>query len=1082
MAFVHLHGHGQHSLLDGVGTEKQRAARAVELGQPALCLTDHAVMSGLMHHMRACSDPDVGSGIVPLCGVEVYYRPHRKPFDKSNFEFFHMLLIAKDAVGWRNLKLLTSEAYRSGFYRRPCVDDELLAKWGEGLIILTGCFSSFIPRAILDGDEQRAIAHMRFLESVAGDDVFFEIQPHDLDEQRLINRGIVDLAARFGKPLVATRDQHWVYPEEDWGTTQDIALMIQTKQTYAGREKKRAEGKSVYEFHAKGLHMSSEQEMYDDLVGNHPDLPRPVIAESLANTVEVVNRTSPILVDSSDKLPRFTKKDASGQERPVEDPQALLREWCESGLWKIGKFHDPAYRERLDFELEIIERFHYANFFLITADFVRYAKSLGRDPGVGRGSAGGSIVAYTSGITAVDPIAYGLLFERFLNYSRKGMPDIDIDFAPEDIPILKKRLKEKYGEDRVVDMIAHGTFASRKAIKDVGRCFDINVGTLNAVTKTIDDKIADEPLTEIAQINSTVAQFAAEYPEVWKHACRLQGQVATISEHPAGVVLSDRPLDQLMPVMKKAVDDDYMVTAWGEAADYTIISKLGFLKLDLLVVNELAKHRYAVEIIKERTGEDVDLLALPPMRDPYAVDENVMENFRRGLLHGVWQFGGSSGIGNLVRKVAPENIFHLAAIAALYRPATLQKGMHEEYAERRHGRDFDYWHPSVMPVLEQTYGVVAFQEQVMKVVELVGGFSLVEADDVRRIMSKEYRQKGDAAKGRLGAYRERFLDHAERVLGIPREFGDEIFSNVATWSGYGFNLTHAVEYSLMAYQDVWLKTYYPDAFYAALLSKQIPQHAEKKKTFVDKTIREARVPKLPTETTGLEVLPPDVNNSGSGFTVTDDGIRYGLGQIKGIGPAGAKELLIHRPYSSPEEITAKTGKAVNAGTVKSLIAAGALDRFGARDDMSEDEKADAEHEKLGVAISSMMRFSWLVPILEERAHSEHQVAEAPHGKGLVVAGDIIGGKEINTRSGPALKIEVALGPNVYKCSFAPWHYTDRVLEIVDADQPVIIEGAKDANYDCVQVDRIELAAEVYPPPPAESAGGVNMEVMMGATT
>lgn len=1050
MALVHLHGHGHHSLLDGVGTELQRAKRAAELGQPAIALTDHANLSGQMYHRRACMDREKGVGIMSIHGVETYFRPSRLPHEKSNFEFFHMVLLAKNGIGWRNLMLLTSEAYRSGFYRKPCIDLELLEKYSEGVIASTSCFSGWVPRAIVAGDSTEAMRRARVLQSYFGDDLYFAIQPHDMDEQREINKGVVNIAAELGAPVAAEQDQHYVEPEH-WDT-QDIALMIQTRQTFNKRQTKRDAEEKVYEFHAKTLYITAEDEMQKMFVDWHPDLPVSLVRESIGNTEAIANRCVPFFIDTSEKLPTYFDK-VPGD---VPDERALLRKWSMEGLTNLGLDQDERYVTAVDRELDIFEEIGMIPFFLITADMMRFARDHKISVGPGRGSAAGSVVCYATSITFADPIAYELLFERFINKDRRGMPDIDIDFDPERVAEVENYIIDKYGKERVVNLISFQTFGAKRALKDVARVFDVDNGIVNAVTKQIDDKLTDERLEDLRDMIQAVAKFAEENPEVWTHACRLQGQVAGIGEHPAGLVVGDVDnLAERLPLMKKAKDDDYMVTAWGESADYTVISKLGLLKIDMLRIKELTKQRYALDIIEEQTGERPDLLRLDVSKDAYAVDEDVMENFRLGLTQGIWQFGGSAGFTNLLRKIRPQNILHLAAANALYRPG-VDTDMRNEFAGRKNGEiDWEYWHPAVEPFLASTFGILTYQEQVMRIVEVIGGFTPLEADDVRRIISKEYRQKGGAAKVTIDRLRARFVKYATETLGMSAEFANMIFDMVGGFAEYSFNFSHALVYALISYHDMWLKTKYPTAFYAAQLS--YPPSGDRKIGYFDKNIREAR-------TQGIKILPPDINESNVGFTVTKDGIRFGLQQVKGIGPVAAKEIMAKRPFANVDEVLEKTDRSVDRGSTKAMMECGAFDRWGARTLMSQEEKSNFERERLGVSLSIQDRIASYAPYISERCHTEAEVEEALHGAPIMIGGEVISGDERLTRNGKIYCVlEVAFGANTYRLKLWSNVYLPN-KEILDTEEPLIFRGWKDGSWDQVVVDEVQRISELYTPP------------------
>jgi DNA polymerase-3 subunit alpha len=1086
-----LHAHDEWSLLDGVASALDGAKRAAECGHVALAKTNHGSLSGTIHHMEACHEV----GIMPIVGVEAYYRPKRitnvevkrrrdRGIDVSEYhEYYHMILLARNLKGWKSLMRLTSEAYRSGFYRYPCVDDELLDKWNEGLIISTTCIKGFIPQAILRGDWDAVQDHARKLKRWAGEYWYVELQPHDFDDQRAVNLLLPNIAQSNGQPIVAAKDAHFPRPED--AKTQKISVMIRTRDSFAKQQKKQAEiGDDFYDLSApETCYIGTAEDTAGLFRKFHPNLEPSIVDQAIANTGEVANWITPFLLDRSPKVPRFMSS--------ADESYRKLKELVYQGIKDKGHGDEPEYFKQADHELKILRNKDFCDFFLITWDFVKWARSTDPLPplkddngkllppeedsffrytalGGGRsrpclisvrGSAGGSVVSYALRIIAINPITWGLRFERFLNPDRDGLPDIDLDFSKQDADLVKEYIKRHHGRDKVYDMIAHGTMQAKAAIKRVAIVYDIDHAEINQLTKSIDKGDNDEDIADLRQSIKDLDRFFDRHPEVYEHASKLQRSIGTISEHAAGVVLSNRPLDELMPVMKKSAADDYLVTAFGEASDTQIVSSLGFLKLDLLVVIELAKLAYAIDLIGKNYDVEYDVDAIPGFEDPYNVDVKTMELFQRGLLMGVFQYGGSAGITALTKRLAPENHLHLCAINAIYRPATLATGVADEFVDRRHNPDLiEYWDPSVEPFLRETNGMMIYQEQVMDVLVALGGFSPARADSVRKIMSKWYRAKGDIAEQKLGTHREDFISQAASVMSGGRTAAENVWHFMGGFSDYSFNKSHAAQYELLGYADANIKARYPDCFYASLLTfpPSKIKKPEERKPFYAKTIREAKL-------LGVDVLPPDVNESMHGFTVTKDGLRFGLGSISGLGPASVDDIIQGRPFGSLGEViewTSRKGAKCNAGGRKHLGAAGALDRFGARDDLTEDERQEGEERKLGVVLSKHDTIGPMRDGLARLIHTQAEFEELPHGSPVVIGGEIIGGKEVSTRKGPSLKLDVAFGSDEYKASWAPWDYGDHVREVIDKDEPVVIRGAKDSAYDCVQVDKIELAKDV----------------------
>jgi DNA polymerase-3 subunit alpha len=1053
VSYVELHKHSTWSLLDGVGTAKHGALRAAELGHPALAMTEHAVLSGVVHHIDDCREV----GITPIVGLEGYYRERRQPFDKaSNWEYFHMLLLAKNIKGWRSLSLLSSEAYRSGFYRKPCFDDELLDKWSEGLFISTSCVSGFIPRAILRGDADAVKRHCEKLTRWVGDDWYFEIQPHDFEDLQIVNREIVSLAQAYGRPVVVARDAH--APDQSWIQTQHVSVKMRTKGSMVTAPRKEGEPDEKYEMLAADTaYIASAEQTLEDFRRYHPQLNERVVAEAIRNTGHIAGQIVPWLMDRSSKMPRFHDTDEA-------DYQALRRQVF-AGLDQLGHADDPRWIADVEKELKIFREKRFCAFFLLLAAMVRWLRSpdplpaTAEDPnplpkkpqkvGLGRGSAGGCRTAYALRITLINPVSYDLSFERFLNPDRSGLPDVDIDLTREGAELAKEWLKRNNGDDRVFDLISHGTMGPKAALRRVGMVYEIPHAQLNTLSKLLPD---EGELEVIVEELPELQRYAEEHPDAWQHSVRMQGSIGTQSEHAAGVIVARDPIERLMPVMKKSAKDDYLVTAFGNSADKEIVADLGYLKVDLLVVVALARQQYAEELIRRVHGADVDLDRLPALEDPRDVDAKTMDIFATGRIRGVFQWDGFSNMASITKKIKPETIFHLAAANAGVRPGVSRSI--DEYVRRRHGAEFEYWDPSVEPALAETYGLPLYQEQIMAIFQHLGGYSASEADTVRRIMGKYYRIKGDVAAQMLGAYEEQFVANAASVCKGGRPIAERIWDSCGRSSEYLFNKSHADEYSLIAYVDAWLKAHYADAFYASLLTfppawVKKPEH---RNSFYERTVREAR-------SFGVDVLPPDVNESDESFTITGSAVRFGFKGLKGLGPAMIADVLTNRPFESLEDMADRL-VACNAAGRHALAQAGALDGFGARANLTEEERAQFEEDRVGVALSTPDRLSDVREDLRRLVHSQDDVEAAPNGQALVVGGEIISGREVSTRKGPSLKLVVAFDADEYSVSVAPWFYDDALREIIASDEPIVVRGAKDTAWDCISADEIKPAREV----------------------
>jgi DNA polymerase-3 subunit alpha len=804
-----LHAHSTWSLLDGVGSAEAGAQRAADLGHPFKVMTEHAVLSGVDHHMDACRDV----GIQALVGLEAYYRRQRvsnvqiEAMRKNGedverfFEYFHMVLIAKDVRGWRSLKLLSSQSFRDGFYRKPCIDDELLDRWHEGLIASTSCVSGYIPRAILRGDDTAVREHAADLDRWFGEDWYFEIQPHGFEDLQIVNREAVSLAQSLGRPVVATRDAH--APDDTWVETQHVSVMMRLKGSMVREARKEHEADEKYDLRiADTAYIASEDQTREDFQRHHPGLDARVVDEAISNTGWVASRCVPWLMDRTPKMPRYCDS--------YEDDDAELRRRVFAGLERRGHADKPNYVAAVEKELLLYRERNFSAFFLWVDEMIRWLRSpdglppCAWDPhpnpaktpekvGLGRGSAGGCRVAYALGITLMNPENYDLSFERFLNPDRGGMPDIDVDLTSRGAELAKEWFKRRKGPDKVYDMIAHSTFGAREALRRVGMVYaptdKVELrewhARMNALTKNIPDDETGLDLDSLRAHIPALAEFAENQPKVFAHAARLQDGNSKITEHASAIVISDMPLDEIVPVMKKSAKDDYLVTAFGNSAEKETISDLGLLKLDLLVVVALARQAYAEQLVARVHGVDLNLDLLPALEHPDAADPGAMEIFCLGAKNGIFQWDGKSNMASLTKRIKPTTISHLAAANAGVRPGVSQHI--ESYVRRRHGEVFDYWDPAVAPALKETFGLPLYQEQIMAIFQLLGGYTAGEADIVRRIMGKYYRIKGGVAAEMLATHRSRFVENAALACQGGRSMAEMIWDFCGSSSEYLFN-------------------------------------------------------------------------------------------------------------------------------------------------------------------------------------------------------------------------------------------------------------------------------------------------------
>jgi DNA polymerase-3 subunit alpha len=919
MAFVHLHRHSEFSRLDGVGSAKQYAERAAELGQHALAQTDHGTLSGALHHIVACRNPmdkgkrvREGDSIMPITGVEAYFRPNRA--NKITRKAWHLCLFAKNLKGWHNLLRIVSMAYQEiedggGHYQRPCVDYELLSRYHEGLIASSACFQSWLAQLIKDGDDVAVGSYIDTMRNLFGEDFWIEIMPHDFDDQRTLNLDLISIAQEHGIGLIATNDAH--FPYKEWAETQRMAKIMGEQKTLEKVAKDVEAGKADYLAElTPTLYLAHEEEMRLWFEKHHPQIPPKVVDESIANTVLFTQGLTPFMLNQDLKLPKVTESPSHSEK--------ILREWIEEGLGKIaarGVQDFSEYEKRVESEFAILKSKGVLDYFVMVGEVVRWCKEQGIRVGLGRGSAAGCLVSYCIGITAIDPIAYGLLFERFLNPERKGLPDIDLDFDSERRDEVKAFIASRYGQDHVADIITHATFQPRKVIQDLCRAFDLPYIEAHDLTDSIEIRQDDEETTleQLLPINEKLQVFKTKYPHIWEHALRLEGSIANAGKHAAGIIITPKPIVEYMALERGKKGD--LVTSWSDAADFSVISDYGFVKLDALGITGLSKHEYACKLIEERTGEKVDLNALPALYGSRLVDDEVMQGFRDGWTIGIFQFGGK-GITNLLRDIQPDNILDLTAANALYRPGPMKGGVTWEYPKRKKNAFLrSFWHEIVKPILVETYGLIAYQEQVMEISKQIGGFSGAEADDLRKAMGKLYRIKGGrAAKDFMGQFESKWFEGAAE-RGIERKIADEIWHKMLEFGHYGFNKSHSASYALQAYQDMYLKVKYPAEFYAAFLTYE--DDADKSKA----ALREARL-------RGIDVLLPDVNLSNEGYAVDDEGrLVLGLAAIKGVGNSAAQQIIKGRRYSSFDDFLQRAGSRVPH---RELIESGALDSLADR--------------------------------------------------------------------------------------------------------------------------------------------------------
>ncbi len=873
--FAHLHCHSHYSLLDGANRIPSMVKKVRESGMNALAMTDHGNLYGALEFYSECK----AGGVNPIIGYEAYIAPGRR-FDRSATRMkeasFHLTLLAMNQQGFKNLVKLASAAFLEGFYYRPRIDKEILELYSEGLICLTGCASSELSHLLLAEKKAAAEDLLAWYTRVFGDRVYLEIQDSGIEIQKLCLEATVDVANRLGMPLVATNDAHYLNKSD--ASAHDILLCVNTR-TNRTDEKRMKLGS--HEFHLR-----TPEEMYAAF---------PTLGEAVARSQEIANRVDIQLDLTKRHFPVFKPPE---QKTDVQ----YLRELCEAGLnWRYGDPPDQKYVDRLNFELAVIEKMGYSSYFLIVWDFARFARE-NQIPCTARGSACGAIVAFLLGLSDVCPIKYDLLFERFLDPSRTEAPDIDIDFCRDRRQMVIDYVKQKYGEANVAQIGTFGTLKAKAAIRDVGRAMGVPLSRVDQIAKMVPEG-PKVKLKEVLEENPELAgeyEADAEIRELIDFALQLENLARSAGTHAAGVVIADRPLDEYVPLQRITGKEDTL-TQWTE------VEKAGLLKMDFLGLRNLSILDKAVKNVKRHRGLDLRPIDLP------LDDQETFELLQRGETKGIFQLE-SGGMRDLLTKMKPDKFEDIIATSALYRPGPLEGGMVMTYVDVKHGRQpLPRMHPLVDAVLDETYGVMVYQEQVMRILNRVGGIELSSAYACIKAISKK---KADI----INRSREQFITGAQQ-RDMPAEQATELWALIEKFAGYGFNKSHSTAYGSIAYQTAYLKAHYPQEFMAALLSCGM-ESSERISEHVDDCRRMK-----------IHVRPPSVNESDVEFTVVGDELSFGLGAIKGLGEAVVtaivEERTAHGPYRSIYDLAERhDGKTISKGVLEILVKSGALDCLG----------------------------------------------------------------------------------------------------------------------------------------------------------
>jgi DNA polymerase-3 subunit alpha len=1100
--FVHLHLHTEYSLLDGAISVDNLIKKAVDLRMPAVAVTDHGnLFSALDFYQKAMK-----AGVKPIIGCEIYVAPGSRfdktaPHGQNEEASYHLILLARNKQGYKNLFKLVTAGYLEGFYYRPRIDKELLRAHGEGLIGLSACLGGEVPALLLQNRYEDARKTALEYQSILGAENFYlELQDNGIPEQDTVNRELIKLSKETGIPVVATNDCH--YLDRDDHKAHDALLCIQTGKTVKEPNRLR--------FSSETFYMKTPEEMKRAF--SH-------IPEAISNTVKIAERCNLEIELGKYHLPHFPVPEGYTRE-------SYMAELAEKGLEErfaeiesvrgSGGIDKARYRDRLQFEIKMIEKMGFAGYFLIVADFIRYAKERGIPVGPGRGSAAGSLVAYSLRITDLDPLPYNLLFERFLNPERISMPDIDVDFCQDRRDEVLKYVTEKYGQDHVTQIITYGTMLAKGVIRDVGRVLDIPYAEVDKVAKLVPNKLnitLEEAMEQEPKLRETIKK-EPRMAELMEIALSLEGQVRHASKHAAGVVISQEPLTEYLPLFKTPKDE--ITTQF----DMNAVEKIGLVKFDFLGLRNLTVIRKAEDMINQR------LQKAPLARvEPFSVgripldDARTYELLGRGETAGIFQLE-SSGMRDIIIKMKPQCFEDLIALVALYRPGPLGSGMVDDFIKRKKGATrITYELPQLEPILKDTYGVIVYQEQVMQIASALAGYSLGEADILRRAMGKKKPEE-------MAKQKERFMRGAEEKK-INKAKAEKIFDLMAKFAEYGFNKSHSAAYALISYQTAYLKAHYPVEYMAALLTSEV-QDTDK----VVKYIYEARQ-------MGIEILPPDVNESRWDFTVVEahergavepgstiGSVRFGLAAVKNVGISAIEAMIEAREargkFRSLADFCRNVDqRRVNRRVIEALIKCGAFDGTGARraqmtdaiDMMMEqaakhqrqeaigqvsifDSLGEAkdpglpnvpewkesqllafEKESVGFYISGHPLAAFEADMKRYATATTETLEQVPDGKDVTICGIIAGLKQKITKKNEKMAImnledlsgtvEVIVFPDLYKSS----------QHLLLTDTPIIVAGQLDKSEqgNKIKAMRLHLLSDV------RKKGTTRVDISMNAT-
>lgn len=1047
--YVPLHLHSEYSLLDGAIRIKELVEQATAFKMPAVALTDHGNLFGVIDFYRQVTK----AGIKPIIGCEVYVAPRtrfeKRPPTEAHETTFHLILLAKDNHGYRNLVSLVTKAYTEGFYYKPRIDKDLLSEYGTGLIGLTSCLKGEVPyylqRGMFDRAREKALEYKHIL---GPENFYIEVQNNDLSEQEEVNRRLIELARNLEIGVVATNDCHYLRKED--AKAHDILLCIQTGKTVGDKDR---------------LHLNSDGFYFkspDEMKNAFKEIP-----EAILNTRAIAERCNVEFTLGANLLPVYRIENG-------QTPDIMLEKLAYEGLDKKFKPEsEPIYRERLRKELDMIKKMRYASYFLVVWDFISYAKKQGIPVGPGRGSAAGSLVSYCLGITDIDPVQFNLLFERFLNPERVGMPDIDVDFCKDRRSEVISYVAEKYGKDHVAQIITFGTMAAKAAIRDVGRALDFPYGEVDKIAKlvpntlniTIEDTLKAEP--QMKHLYDTTPRIK----ELIDTAIRLEGLCRHASTHAAGVVISPTPLTDYTPLYKNPADGSIMTQF-----DMGSIEKIGLLKFDFLGLKTLTIIEKTLHYMRDN-GKDILL------KDISFEDKKTYDLLSSGNTIGIFQFE-SAGMRELLVKISPSRFEDLIAIVALHRPGPMGSGMIDDFIKRKKGKiPVKYALPQLKEILDNTYGVILYQEQVMRIANELANFTMGQADILRKAMGKKRPEEMEKQK-------KVFVEGA-RANSISEKKASRIFDLMAFFAEYGFNKSHSAAYAYLAYQTAYLKAHYPVEFMAATLSADM-----------DNTDKLLKITAGCREM-GITILPPDINLSGNEFSVIGNSIRFGLEAVKGVGSSTIDSIIEIRgtggPFTSLSNFLERVEhRKVNKKAAENLIKAGSFDSLGTtrahaqalmneflngnskiysarvygqqsifntideepveEKEYSEEELLKYEKEALGIYITGHPLTKYDVQLKKLGTKSSSDLEEIPDGKEIKLGGILRNIKKVQTKSkagimaygtleDPEGNTDVIVFPELYR----------KHLPLLQKDSLLIVKGTVDKTEKGIKVIATDIS-------------------------